>query len=132
YRISNPIADWHSWRQADTSSVSKRFIEDGFDILHPKYFDISKIQTGLENLQGYRFVEFPIFNILQAGFYKLLPVWNLEIWGRLVTIVTYIIGSIFLYLFIAKHFGKKTGVFTLFYYLFTPYAVYYSRTVLPD
>ena len=25
YRFDNPIADWHSWRQADTSAVSRNF-----------------------------------------------------------------------------------------------------------
>ena len=27
YRFDNPIADWHSWRQADTSSVSREFAQ---------------------------------------------------------------------------------------------------------
>jgi len=27
YRITNPIADWHAWRQADTSAVSKKFVQ---------------------------------------------------------------------------------------------------------
>jgi len=36
YRIENPLADWHSWRQADTSSVSRNFLKYGFDLLHPR------------------------------------------------------------------------------------------------
>ena len=31
YKIHNPIADWHSWRQADTAAVSRNFIKDGFN-----------------------------------------------------------------------------------------------------
>nr|MBP6098848.1 hypothetical protein [Candidatus Levybacteria bacterium] len=71
YRITNPIADWHAWRQADTSAVSKKFVQEGIDILHPKYFDISNIQSGKDNPNGYRMVEFPILNVLQAGAFSL-------------------------------------------------------------
>src|SRR6184192_2903478 len=78
YRFDNPIADWHSWRQVDTSAVSRNFVKNGFDVFHPRYDDISNIQTGYDNPQGYRFVEFPIFNIFQAGFYKLFDYFTLE------------------------------------------------------
>jgi hypothetical protein len=43
YKINNPIADWHSWRQADTAAVARNFDKFGFDILHPRYDDISNI-----------------------------------------------------------------------------------------
>ena len=29
YKLNNPVADWHSWRQADTSSVSRNFVSGG-------------------------------------------------------------------------------------------------------
>ena len=132
YRIENPIADWHAWRQADTSAVSKRFVEDGIDILHPKYFDISNIQSGKDNPNGYRMVEFPILNVLQAGAFSFLPVLSLEVWGRLIVSILYLAGAFFLYLFSKKHFGSKAGFFALFYYLFLPFGIYYSRTILPD
>ena len=32
YRIDNPVADWHSWRQADTSAVSRNYVKDGINI----------------------------------------------------------------------------------------------------
>ena len=62
YKFNNPIADWHSWRQADTSSVSRMFVEQGFNLFVPTYQDISNIASGFENPHGYRFVEFPIYN----------------------------------------------------------------------
>src|SRR3989344_2019447 len=87
YRFDNPIADWHSWRQADTSSVSREFVKNGFDLLHPKYHDLSS-QTGgrLPNPQGFRFVEFPIYNLLQGGFFSIFGIFTLEQWGRFVSI----------------------------------------------
>ena len=60
YRFNGPVADWHSWRQADTSAVSRNFAKYGFDLLHPKFEDISNVASGLDNPKGYRFVEFPI------------------------------------------------------------------------
>src|SRR5579863_9866422 len=86
YRFSNPIADWHSWRQADTSAVSRNFVTMGIDILHPRFDDLSNVPSGLDNPNGYRFVEFPIYNLAQAGFYMLLHTFTLEEWGRIVTI----------------------------------------------
>ena len=60
YRFDGPIADWHSWRQSDTSAVSRNFVKYGFDILHPKFDDLSNVPSGLDNPNGYRFVEFLI------------------------------------------------------------------------
>lgn len=132
YRFDNPVADWHAWRQADTSAISKIFSQEGFDILRPKYFDISNIQSGLDNPMGYRFVEFPILNILQASLFKIIGVFSLEQWGRLVSIVSSLFSATFLYLFIKKYYGETQGLLTSFFFLFLPFSIYYSRTILPD
>ena len=31
YHFNWPVADWHSWRQADTSAVSRNFVKNGFE-----------------------------------------------------------------------------------------------------
>lgn len=132
YRFNGPVADWHSWRQADTSSVSRNFVNKGFDVLHPTYQDLSNVPSGLENPSGYRFVEFPIYNVLQAGGYKIFPKLTLEEWGRLVTILASLLASLFLYLIVKKRYGNLTGFLTLIFFLFIPYNIYYGRTILPD
>jgi hypothetical protein len=53
YKIDSPIADWHSFRQVDTAAVAKLFQKNGIDLLHPKYFDLSNIQSGKENKEGF-------------------------------------------------------------------------------
>src|SRR6266480_3345870 len=78
YRFDNPVADWHSWRQADTSAVSRNFLHYGFDLLHPRMNNISNVQSGLENPQGYFFAEFPIYNAFQAGLFKTFGSLTLE------------------------------------------------------
>lgn len=132
YRFNGPIADWHSWRQADTSAVSRILVQNNFDLLHPKYLDISNIQTGKDNPEGYRFVEFPLYNAFQAGGYKLIPAIPIEQWGRIITITSSLLGGLFLFLFSKKHFGALAAVATLFFYMFLPFSIYYGRTILPD
>ncbi len=72
YKVGNPIADWHSWRQADTSAVSRIYLGEGIDLLRPRYYDVSRIQTGAINLEGYRLVEFPIFNLIHTSAAKIV------------------------------------------------------------
>jgi 4-amino-4-deoxy-L-arabinose transferase-like glycosyltransferase len=130
--FTNPIADWHSWRQADTSSVSRTFVTEGFDLLHPRFDDLSNVPSGKENPQGYRFVEFPIYNVFQAGLFKLIGIFTLEEWGRLISIAASLAATFFLYKIVAKHTSTTAGLLTAFFYAFLPYDIYYGRTILPD
>jgi hypothetical protein len=132
YRIDNPIADWHSWRQADTSAVSRNFVKDGFDLLHPHMDNVSNVQSGLDNPHGYFFVEFPIYNTLQAGAYMLFPFFTIEVWGRLISIFASLASIVFLYLLVSRHSNKSIGLFAAFFYAFLPYNIYYNRTILPE
>jgi hypothetical protein len=132
YRFDNPIADWHSWRQADTSAVSRNFVNYGFDILHPRFDDLSNVASGMDNPQGYRFVEFPLYNILQAGLFKIFGVLTLEEWGRLVSIFSSLFAGVFIFLIVNKYLGFKEAFFSLFFYLFLPFSVFFGRTILPD
>jgi len=132
YRFSNPIADWHSWRQVDTSAVSRSFVQKGFDLLHPTFEDISNVPSGMDNPKGYRFVEFPVFNLIQAGGYLAFPVLTLEEWGRLVTIFSSTLTTLFLYLIVRKHADPVAAFFTGLFYAVLPYSIYYGRVVLPD
>ncbi len=131
YRFDNPIADWHSWRQADTSAVSRNFVMHGYDLLHPRFDDLSNIASGLDNPQGYRFVEFPIYNVAQAGLFQLLGILTLEEWGRLVSIVSSLLAVLFLYLIVSRHSNKTMGLFAAFFQAFIPYNIYYGRAILP-
>lgn len=134
YKINTPLADWHSWRQADTASVTKNYLKDGINLLYPRYHDISSIQTGYQNPQGYRFVEFPIYNLMHIGIYKLFyKNINLETAGRLTNIIFAIFIAVSLYLFVKRATKNKwLGILSAGFYLFIPYNIYYTRVVLPD
>lgn len=132
YRFNNPIADWHSWRQADTSAVSRNFTKYGFDLLHPRMNNISNVQSGIENPQGYFFTEFPLYNSLQAGLFVTFHHVTLEEWGRVVTIVMSLLSTLFLYILGKRHGGRFTGFLAAVFFAFVPFSIYYSRVILPD
>ena len=132
YRINNPIADWHSWRQADTASVSRVYLEKGINMFLPKYHDISSIQTGIFNPEGYRMVEFPFYNALNAIVAKTFTSISLEVWARVITIMCAVVTSFFLYLIGKRVIGKWGGIMSAFFYLFIPYNIYFTRVILPD
>jgi hypothetical protein len=132
YRLDNPIADWHSWRQADTSAVSRDFVHHGYDLLHPTFEDLSNVPSGIDNPKGYRFVEFPIYNVAQAGLFQIFHGLTLEEWGRIVSIIANLFSILFIYLLVSKYANKTVGLFSGFFYAFFPYNIYYGRTILPD
>ena len=132
YRFNNPIADWHSWRQADTAAVTWNFVRTKFDILHPIYFDISNVQSGKDNPHGYRYVEFPLYNAVVAGLYIVFHGLTIEGWGRAVTIFSSIAGSVILFLFMRRRTTETIAWITLICSLFLPFNIYYGRTILPD
>ncbi len=132
YKINNPIADWHSWRQADTASVTRLYVQNGINLLIPRYNDISSIQSRIFNPEGYRMVEFPVYNAVAALVTTSIGHFSLEVWSRLVTIICALISALFLY-FIGKRFlGKWGGLLSSFFYLFIPFNIYFTRVILPD
>lgn len=132
YKFHEPVADWHSWRQVDTSAVSRNFVKSGFDIFHPKFDDISKNVSMLDNPLGHRFVEFPIYNVFQAGLFAIFKYFTLEEWGRLVTIFSSLFSIWFIYLIVRKYVSIRAGLLASFFFAFVPFNIYYGRSILPD
>lgn len=132
YRFDSPIGDWHAFRQSDTSAVAKVFVEKGINPLYPAYFDISNIQSGMDNPNGYRFVEFPLFNMVQAGLFSTIGVLTLEEWGRLITILSTSVSTLLIYVLVKKRLDYISGIFAAFFYAVLPFSIFYGRVILPD
>lgn len=132
YKIDNPIADWHSWRQADTASVTRNYIKNGINLFLPRFDDISSIQTGIFNPNGYRMVEFPFYNALSALLTTKIGHLSLEVWSRLITILCALTTAFFLYLIGKLFLGSFGGLLSAFYYLIIPFNIYFTRVILPD
>ncbi|MCX7881399.1 MAG: glycosyltransferase family 39 protein [Patescibacteria group bacterium] len=134
YKITSPLADLHSWRQADTAAVARNFIKYGFDLLHPRFDDLSPNQSakGLENPNGYRMVEFPIYNAIVAVLNKNFPLLPIEVWGRLTTIFFSLIIIAIIY-YLSLIFGSRiTAFFSSLVYAIFPFFVFFSRVILPE
>lgn len=133
YKISEPLLDWHSFRQADTASVTREYVKHGIDVLRPTYHDHSNIQSGKDNLQGYRMVEFPLLN---AGTAVLIQTFNLEekevVVGRIVSIALSVCTLLGLFMFGKRVSGYATGFVAALLFAILPYSVYYSRVILPE
>lgn len=133
YRIDNPIADWHAFRQADTASVTREYTKaEQINLLEPHYHDLSNIQSGLDNPEGYRMVEFPFINALIAAFLRLFPQLDLVLVSRLASVLVSLGTILVLYRFIALVSGKTIALLAAFFYAVLPYGIYYSRVVLPE
>lgn len=132
YKIDSPVADWHSWRQADTASVTRNYVNSGLNLLYPKYHDISSIQTGYLNFEGLRLVEFPIFNLFHFLLVMTLPSVSFDALGRLTSVIFSIFSGLFLFLIGKRYLGKWGGILSSFFFLFIPFNIYFSRVILPE
>lgn len=132
YHITYPVADWHSWRQVDTAAVARNFIRFGVDPLRPRYDDLSNIQSGKDNPQGYRMVEFPIYQLVSVYVWKLLPFVSIEIVLRLVMIASAVGSAVVLVFLVRETVDDLTGIIAGILFAVLPYSVYYTRAILPD
>lgn len=135
WRINTPLADWHSWRQADTAAVTRIYVEEGIDFLHPRYDDLSSIPSGKENPNGYRMVEFPIINGLTAFLYQHIPTARLlevHVFSRIVSIAFSLGSLIVLYRLVKLFSGDLEAILAALVFALLPYNIYYSRVVLPE
>jgi len=132
YKLNAPVADWHSWRQVDTAAVARNYLVYGIDPLHPRYDDLSNIQTGKDNPQGYRMVEFPLYQIVGAYIGTMVPLVPIEVVLRLLTALATTITGLFLGILVLRRIGVAPGIATSLVYAVLPYSMYYGRTILPD
>lgn len=132
YKIDSPVADWHSWRQADTASVAHIYMNEGIDLLRPRFYDISNVQSGFLNYKGYRFVEFPFVNAIHALLAKNFSLFSFDMWGRVISVAFSLISTVAMF-FIGKRFlGRFGGVLAAWFFATLPFNVYYSRVILPE
>jgi 4-amino-4-deoxy-L-arabinose transferase-like glycosyltransferase len=133
YRINNPVADWHAFRQADTASVTREYVKaDKIDLLRPHYQDLSNIQSGFDNLEGYRMVEFPFVNAFLALILRTFKSLDLVLFSRLASVFISLLTILVIYKLVKEISGKKTALLSAFVYAVLPYSVFYSRAILPE
>ncbi len=132
YKIDSPIADWHSWRQSATASVSQIFVDEGIDVLYPRYYDISSAQTGYYNPEGLWFVELPAFSVIHAGLFRFFPFIGFTELGRIISILSSAISVIFIILLGKRFISTSGGLVAGAFFAILPYNIYFGRVLLPE
>ena len=132
YKIDTPLADWHSFRQADTASVTREYVKHGVDFLRPHYQDLSNIQSGHDNLEGYRMVEFPLINGVLASILRAQPQWDLVVVSRVASVIATTLAIGLLGWLVWRLESPAIGTLTVLTWAIMPYAIYYGRTILPE
>jgi len=132
YRINEPVADWHSFRQTDTASVAQLYVANGVDLLHPRYHDLSNIQSGKDNPNGWRMVEFPLYQAVAASIARNYPSVSVDIWLRMVTILSAAGTAVILMMLVGSVSTPLVAILTGLTYAILPYGIFYGRTILPE
>lgn len=132
YGLINPVADWHSWRQSDTAAVARNFAKFGFDPLRPRFDDLSNIPSGKDNPMGWRMVEFPVYQAMAFGLWRLAPGVPVEVMLRFISIAASVGTVIVLYLLILPTAGTLAAAIGALVYAVLPYSVYFGRVILPE
>lgn len=132
YKFNSPIADWHSFRQVDTLSVTKNFLNLGLDLFHPKYHDLSSTQSGINNPKGLRLVEFPVYNLLSFITAKLTHQ-NIDFASRTTSIILSLSSALIIFLWVYSITRQYSpSILSMSVFLFLPYNIFYNRTTLPE
>lgn len=123
YNLDIPILEFYPSRQVQTADITRNFILNDFNILNPT---VSYLGPGFSPF----LIEFPGYNFIVALFYKIFGI-N-EIYGRLVSLIFWIISSVFLYKICLLLTSKSVGFFAVFLFTFSPLSVLVSRSFQPD
>lgn len=122
YDLNNPLIEPHPWRQNQTA-LTAYYFNKGFGTV----FDYRSPYGG--KLWNY-VIEFPLYQWLVAHAMQLG--FSLEMTGRLISVLFFFVGSIYLYKITEKIFSKEIALWSFVFYTISPFNIVYSRTVLID
>lgn len=119
---TNPPLDAHSWRQILTITIAKNFLTIDPNIFYPR------IDTAGE-LTGIIGSEFPIFNYILLGLYK---IFGFEDWyGRVVNSLVSSFGLWALFGIFRRLVNEKVALYSTLFFGFSLYFKY-ARKTMPD
>ena len=118
--VTNPLLDFHSWRQTLTATIAKNFYTGDMNLLQPS----------TNWVREYYEFEFQIYPYIVALFYKVFGFH--DILGRLVSIA-FSMGTIgMLYLLGKRYYDSTTGLIAAGTFAILPMSVYYTRAFMPE
>lgn len=124
YKLDLPLLEFYPSRQIQTAEVTRNLYREGFAVLTPTVHYL-----GPQN--NLFLVEFPLYNLAVASLYWLGGGVD-ETFGRLFSILGFVISFILLYKLAREYVGKVGTVTALFFYSFSPLSILISRSFQPD
>ena len=122
--INMPILEGTAMRQTQTAMIARNFFSGGINMFYPRadFFGSGP---------GFLVLEFPLYNALAAVGYKMVG--GVHEWvGRLITILFFAGGGLFLAGIVRRIFDKDTAIWSLAVFGLSPLSVIFSRTFMPD
>lgn len=121
--INQSLSSITQFRQAQTATFTLNFYKTGINLM----------QTELDvfgmGRQRYLTLEFPFYEAVVAGIYKIFYVHDM--WGRVVSVLFGLIGAFYLYKLVELFTKDKSiALLTAFFFLFAPLNMYYQQDFL--
>lgn len=121
--ITNPPYDYSSWRQCDTDSIARNFVEYRFNIFYP--------QLNYEGpMPNYVQLEFQVTTFIIGLIYKLFG-YNIVL-ARLVPICFFMGSCYYLYRLVKRLSGFNVAIMSVLIYGLLPINIVYSRNIMPE
>lgn len=121
--ITNPPYDYSSWRQCDTDSIARNFIEYKFNIFYP--------QLNYEGpMPNYVQLELGVTPFIISLIYKLFG-YSIVL-ARLVPICFFMGSCFYLYSLVRRCSGFNAAIMSVLIYGLLPIDIVYSRNIMPE
>lgn len=118
-----PLENKESWRQADTESIARNFVQYDFNLLSPNF----NYDGPLPNVPA---LELQVTTLIIAVLYQVFGFHYFL--ARLVPICFYLVSAGYLYCYARKQMGFEKALFSLLIYGILPVNVYFSRAIMPE
>ncbi|MDA0692222.1 MAG: glycosyltransferase family 39 protein [Nitrospinae bacterium] len=118
--VTNPLLDFHSWRQTLTATIAQNFYLEEMNLLQP----------ATNWVHEYYEFEFQVYPYLVALLYKIFGFH--DILGRVVSIA-FSLGTVgMLYLLGKRYYDPATGLVAAAIFSILPMSVFYTRAFMPE
>lgn len=121
--ITNPPLDYSSWRQVDTDSIARNFVDNRFNIFFP--------QLNYDGpLPNYVQLEFQVTTFIIAILYKIFG-YNTAA-ARMVPVAFFMGSCYYLYRLVKRKSGRNEAILSVLFYGILPINIVYSRNIMPE
>jgi len=122
YKINMPLLEGCVARQIFCADVSRNMYRDG-EFLKPKLSLLPEPRLYLG--------ECPIYCSLVSIVYKIIGDVK-EVWGRIITIISFVVGMILLYLIVREFSDEKIALISMSVFSLLPVGIIYGKSFQPD